>query len=128
MTRTNVQWKRNLRHWGAEDAIIYSSGMAAIVGVLMSRLNQVMRSFSLISGIIVAESLPSIFQIWSRDRQVKTGDFEAMEDAINSKTKMLVSESQPHLAVTTRSSSVLKKHNVETLIDATLATLQSSSN
>ena len=25
---------------GAEDAIIYSSGMAAIVGVLMSRLNQ----------------------------------------------------------------------------------------
>ena len=48
---------------GAEDAIIYSSGMAAIVGVLMSRLNQVMRSFSLISVIIVAESsMPSIFQ------------------------------------------------------------------
>jgi len=113
---------------GAEDAIIYSSGMAAIVGVLMSRLNQ---GDEIIffdqcyhrSREFCAKHL-SRFGVVTR--QVKTGDFEAMEDAINSKTKMLVSESptNPHLTAVDLEKFVGlgKKHNVETLIDATLAT------
>ena len=59
-------------------------------------------------------------------RQVKTGDYEAMEAAITPSTKMLVSESptNPHLSILDleRFAAIGKKHNVETLIDATLAT------
>ena len=59
-------------------------------------------------------------------RQVKTGDYDAMEAAITSNTKMLVSESptNPHLSILDldRFATIGKEHNVETLIDATLAT------
>ncbi|MCP4812645.1 MAG: cystathionine gamma-synthase, partial [Planctomycetaceae bacterium] len=59
-------------------------------------------------------------------RQVKTGDYEAMEAAINPQTRLLVSESptNPHLSVVDldRFSAIGKRHGVETLIDATLAT------
>ena len=86
---------------GAEEAIIYSSGMAAIVGLLMSRLS-------------AGDEIVFFDQCYHRSRefcakhlarfgvvtrQVPTGDFEAMEAAITSNTKMLVSESptNPHL-------------------------------
>jgi len=113
---------------GAEEAIVYSSGMAAIVGVFMSRLNQ---GDEIIffdqcyhrSREFCAKHL-SRFGVVTR--QVKTGDFDAMEQAINSKTKMLVSESptNPHLTAVDLEKFVAlgKKHQVETLIDATLAT------
>jgi cystathionine gamma-synthase len=58
--------------------------------------------------------------------QVKTGDFAAMEKAITPRTKMLVSESptNPHLTSIHLEKIVAlgKAHEVETLIDATLAT------
>lgn len=113
---------------GAEDAIVYSSGMAAIVGVLMSRLNQ---GDEIIffdqcyhrSREFCAKHL-SRFGVVTR--QVKTGDFDAMELAINSNTKMLVSESptNPHLTAVDleQFGNLGKKYQVETLIDATLAT------
>ncbi|MGB7345825.1 MAG: PLP-dependent aspartate aminotransferase family protein [Pirellulaceae bacterium] len=113
---------------GAEEAILYSSGMAAIVGLLMSKLN---------SG----DEIVFFDQCYHRSRefctkhlsrfgvvtrQVKTGDFEAMEGAINKNTKMLVSESptNPHLTAVDleRFAAVGKANEVETLIDATLAT------
>ena len=113
---------------GAEEAIVYSSGMAAIVGVLMSRLNQ-------------GDEIVFFDQCYHRSRefcakhlsrfgvvtrQVKTGDFDAMENAINSNTRMLVSESptNPHLTAVDLEKFVAvgSKHGVETLIDATLAT------
>ncbi len=113
---------------GAEEAILYSSGMAAIVGLLMSKLN---------SG----DEIVFFDQCYHRSRefctkhlsrfgvvtrQVKTGDFDAMEAAINSNTKMLVSESptNPHLTAVDleRFAAVGKANEVETLIDATLAT------
>ena len=113
---------------GAEEAIVYSSGMAAIVGLLMSRLN---------SG----DEIVFFDQCYHRSRefcskhlsrfgvvtrQVPTGDFDAMEAAINDNTKMLVSESptNPHLtAVDLEKFAALGKAcEVETLIDATLAT------
>jgi cystathionine gamma-synthase len=113
---------------GAENAIVYSSGMAAIVGLLMSKLS---------SG----DEIIFFDQCYHRSRefcskhlarfgvvthQVKTGDFAAMEAAINQRTKMLVSESptNPHLTSIDleQFSAVGKAHGVETLIDATLAT------
>ncbi|MGI9471764.1 MAG: trans-sulfuration enzyme family protein [Rubripirellula sp.] len=113
---------------GAEEAIVYSSGMAAIVGLLMSRLN-------------AGDEIVFFDQCYHRSRefcakhlsrfgvvtrQVPTGDFDAMEAAINSNTKMLVSESptNPHLTAVDLEKFVAlgKACEVETLIDATLAT------
>lgn len=112
----------------AEDAIIYSSGMAAIVGLLMTKLS---------SG----DEIVFFDQCYHRSRefcakhlsrfgvvtrQVKTGDYAAMEGAINERTKMIVSESptNPHLSCIDLEQFVAigKAHEVETLIDATLAT------
>lgn len=113
---------------GAESAIVYSSGMAAIVGLLMSKLS-------------AGDEIIFFDQCYHRSRefctkhlsrfgvvthQVKTGDFAAMEAAINARTKMLVSESptNPHLTCIDIEQFVAvgKAHGVETLIDATLAT------
>jgi cystathionine gamma-synthase len=113
---------------GAEDAILYSSGMAAIVGLLMTKLS---------SG----DEIVFFDQCYHRSRefcskhlarygvithQVPTGDFVAMEAAINSNTKMIVSESptNPHLTSVDLEKFVAigKANEVETLIDATLAT------
>ncbi|MEL6109373.1 MAG: aminotransferase class I/II-fold pyridoxal phosphate-dependent enzyme [Planctomycetota bacterium] len=112
----------------AEEAIVYGSGMAAIVGLLMTKLS---------SG----DEIVFFDQCYHRSRefcakhlsrfgvvtrQVKTGDYDAMEAAINDKTKMLVSESptNPHLSVIDleRFAAIGKANEVETLIDATLAT------
>ena len=113
---------------GAESAIVYSSGMAAIVGLLMSKLS-------------AGDEIIFFDQCYHRSRefcakhlarfgvvthQVKTGDFNAMEAAVNERTKMLVSESptNPHLTCIDLEQFVAvgKSHGVETLIDATLAT------
>ncbi len=113
---------------GAEDAILYSSGMAAIVGLLMCRLN-------------AGDEIVFFDQCYHRSRefcakhlsrfgvvtrQVPTGDFAAMEAAITPQTKMLVSESptNPHLTSIDLEKFVAvgKANEVETLIDATLAT------
>jgi len=112
----------------AEHAIIYSSGMAAIVGLLMAKLN-------------AGDEIVFFDQCYHRSRefcakhlsrfgvvthQVPTGDFGAMKSAINQRTKMIVSESptNPHLSVIDLEQFVAlgKAHGVETLIDATLAT------
>lgn len=113
---------------GTEESILYSSGMAAIVGLLMSKLN-------------AGDEIVFFDQCYHRSRefcakhlarfgvvtrQVPTGDFEAMDAAITPKTKMLVSESptNPHLTAIDMEKFVAvgKAHGIETLIDATLAT------
>lgn len=113
---------------GAEEAILYSSGMAAVVGVLLSRLS---------SGdevIFFDECYHRSREFCSKHlsrygivtREIRTGDFAAMEAAITPNTKMLVSESptNPHLTCVdlAKFAAVGKAHGVETLIDATLAT------
>jgi cystathionine gamma-synthase len=113
---------------GAEEALVFASGMAAIVGVLMAKLS-------------AGDEIVFFDQCYHRSRefcfkhlarfgvvthQVKTGDFAAMERAITPRTKMLVSESptNPHLTCIDLEQFVAlgKAHEVETLIDATLAT------
>jgi cystathionine gamma-synthase len=113
---------------GGEMAVVFSSGMAAIVGLLMTKLN---------SGdevVFFDECYHRSREFCSKHmsrfgvvtRQVKACDYDAMEAAINSNTRMLISESptNPHLSVVDleRFAAIGKKHNIETLIDATLAT------
>lgn len=113
---------------GAEDAIVYSSGMAAIVGLLMTKLS---------AGdevVFFDECYHRSREFCTRQlsrfgvvtRQVKACDYDAMSAAVNKNTKLLVSESptNPHLSVVDleKFAAIGKQHGVETLIDATLAT------
>lgn len=113
---------------GGAEALLYSSGMAAIVGVLMAKLkagdeviffNECYHR----SREFCAKHL-SRFGVVTR--QVEACNYQAMEDAINDNTRMLISESptNPHLSCVDleQFAGLGKKHNVETLIDATLAT------
>ncbi|MFO0901771.1 MAG: aminotransferase class I/II-fold pyridoxal phosphate-dependent enzyme [Pirellulales bacterium] len=111
-----------------ETALLYASGMAAIVGLFMTKLS---------SG----DEVIFFDECYHRSRefcakhlarfgvvthQVKACDYDAMEAAVNSRTKMLVSESptNPHLSVVDleRFAAIGQRHGVDTLIDATLAT------
>jgi cystathionine gamma-synthase len=113
---------------GGEMAVLYSSGMAAMVGLLMSKLN---------SG----DEVIFFDECYHRSRefctkhmsrfgvktvQVKACDYDAMETAITPKTRLLVSESptNPHLSIVDldRFAQIGSDRGVETLIDATLAT------
>jgi cystathionine gamma-synthase len=113
---------------GGESAVLFSSGMAAIVGLLMAKLN---------SGdevIFFDECYHRSREFCSKHlsrfgvttRQVKACDYDAMEAAITPKTRLLISESptNPHLSIVDldRFAEIGNHHSVETLIDATLAT------
>ena len=113
---------------GGEAALLYSSGMAAIVGLFMSKLNA--GDEVIFFDECYHRSREFCTKHLSRfgvvTRQVKACDYDAMEAAINENTKLLVSESptNPHLSVVDLEKFVAigKRKNVETLIDATLAT------
>ncbi len=113
---------------GAESGILYSSGMAAFVGLLMAKLNQ-------------GDNVIFFDECYHRSRefckkhlsrfgvqtlQVKTGDYQAMESAITPNTRMLISESptNPHQSCIDLEQfvDIGRRKGVETLIDATLAT------
>ena len=113
---------------GGEEAILFASGMAAIVGLFMSKLNagdEVVffdecyhRSREFCSKHLARFGVVT--------RQVPACDYDAMEAAITPNTRLLVSESptNAHLSIVDleRFAAIGKRHKVETLIDATLAT------
>jgi cystathionine gamma-synthase len=113
---------------GGEAAVLFSSGMAAIVGLLMAKLS-------------AGDEVIFFDECYHRSRefcakhlarfgvktvQVKACDYEAMEAAITPQTKLLISESptNPHLSIVDLDifAEIGNHHGVETLIDATLAT------
>jgi cystathionine gamma-synthase len=113
---------------GSEAALVFSSGMSALVTLLMTRTS-------------VGDEIVFFDECYHRSRQfckehlsrfgvvtrvVKTNDFAALEAAITPKTKLIISESptNPHLSIVdvNRFADLGKKKGVETLIDATLAT------
>src|SRR5687768_1792203 len=113
---------------GGEDAILFSTGMAAIVGLLMAKLNSgdevvFFDECYHRSREFCAKHLSRFGVI---TRQVKACDYAAMEAAITPRTKLLVSESptNPQLSIVDleRFVALGRKHGIETLIDATLAT------
>ena len=113
---------------GGEEALLFSSGMAAIAGLLISKLNQ--GDEIIFFDECYHRSREFCVKHLSRfgvvTKQVKTSDYKAMEAAITPQTKLLVSESptNPHLSVVDldRFVEIGHRHEVETLIDATLAT------
>lgn len=113
---------------GGEEALLFSTGMAAIVGLLMTKLNS--GDEVIFFDECYHRSREFCVKHLSRfgvvTKQVRACDYEAMEAAITSKTRLLISESptNPHLSVVDLEKFVAvgKRHNVETLIDATLGT------
>jgi cystathionine gamma-synthase len=113
---------------GGSSAVLFASGMAAIVGLLMSKLS---------SGdevVFFNECYHRSREFCTKHlarfgvvtREVPACDYAAMEAAITPRTRLLVSESptNPHLSVVDlgRFAALGAKHGVETLIDATLGT------
>jgi len=113
---------------GGQAAVLFSSGMAAVGGLLLAKLR-------------AGDEIVLFDECYHRTRQfcrqelgkfgvvthqVPACDYDAMEAAINDRTRLLVSESptNPHLSVVDleRFAELGRKHRVETLIDATLAT------
>lgn len=113
---------------GGQSALLYSTGMAAIAGLLLAKLK-------------AGDEIVLFDECYHRSRefctkhlakfgvvtrQIPACDYDRMEAAINSNTKLLISESptNPHLSVVDleRFAELGRKHGVETLIDATLAT------
>ena len=113
---------------GAEEGVLYSTGMAAFVGLLMAKVSA--GDEVIFFDECYHRSREFCAKHLSRfgvvTRQVKTGDYQAMEAAINDKTRLLISESptNPHLSVIDleRFADIGKRRGVDTLIDATLAT------
>jgi cystathionine gamma-synthase len=113
---------------GAESGVLFTTGMSAFAGLLLAKLSQ-------------GDELIVFDECYHRSRefchkhlsrfgivthQVRMGDYDAMEALITPQTKLLVSESptNPHLSVVDleRFAAIGRKHGIETLIDATLAT------
>jgi len=113
---------------GGEAAVLYSSGMAALVGLLMSKLS------ACDEVIFFDECYHRSREFCTKHmarfgvvtRQVRACDYEAMEAAITPHTRMLISESptNPHLSCVDleQFADIGRRCGVETLIDATLAT------
>jgi len=113
---------------GGEMAVLFASGMGALVGLLMAHLN-------------AGEEIVFFDECYHRSREfcrkhlarfgvgfreVPTCDYAAMEAAIGPRTKFIVSESptNPHLSVVDieRFADIGRRKGVLTLIDATLCT------
>ncbi len=113
---------------GAEAALLYATGMAAVSGLLLARLSGgdelLMFDELYVRTREFCENELSRFGIVTRI--VPTGDFQKMEAAISPATRLLFCESptNPHLSVIDleRFAALGRKHRVETVVDATLAT------
>ena len=113
---------------GGEEAVLFSSGMAAIVGLLMAKL-------STDDEVIFFDECyhrsrefccKHLSRFGVTTRQVPACDYEAMTATITPSTRLLISESptNPQLSCVDieRFAQIGRDHGVETLIDATLAT------
>ncbi len=112
---------------GAEAAVLYATGMAAVSGLLMAKLSagdEVVMFDELYQRTReLCENELSRFGIATRF--VRTGDFEQLEDAISPTTRLLFCESptNPQLSVIDleRFAALGRKHGIETAVDATMA-------
>lgn len=113
---------------GAEDALLFSSGMSAITTTLLTLLR---------SGdhmVITDDAYKKTLEFCSQYIQrfgisctiVPFGDFDALDRAVGPNTRLIVSESptNPYLNIfdLERLRAVAQKHGVLTLIDSTFAT------
>ena len=112
---------------GAEAAVLYATGMAAVSGLFLAKLS-------------AGDELVIFDELYQRTRElcqnelsrfgivtriVPTGDFEQLEAALSPATRLLFCESptNPHLSVIDleRFAALGRKHGIETAVDATMA-------
>ncbi len=111
-----------------EASVLFSSGMAAVTGLLLANLRSGDEVVFFDECYHRTRQLcqQHLGQLGVVSHQVPTGDFQAMEQAINEKTRLLISESptNPHLSCidVEEFAAIGKRHGVKTVIDATLAT------
>ena len=113
---------------GAEDALLFSSGMAAITTVLLALLSKdshvVMTDDCYRQTRVFCQAFLKRYGI--QCSLVPMGDYEALEQAIRPETRLIVSESptNPYLRVLDleRLNDIARRHKVKTLVDATFAT------
>lgn len=113
---------------GAEDCVVFGSGMSAIVTTILAFV----RSRDHI--IVTDDAYKKTLEFCSRYLQrfgvectiVPFGDYEAMEKAIRKNTRFIFSESptNPYLNIfdLERLREIARRHNVLTMIDATFST------
>ncbi|NIL95663.1 MAG: cystathionine gamma-synthase [Planctomycetales bacterium] len=113
---------------GGESAVLFASGMAAIVGLLMAKLNagDEVVFFDECYHRSREFCVKHLARFGVVTRQVPACDYDAMQAAITPQTRLLISESptNPHLSIVDlkRFVQIGRDQGVETLIDATLAT------
>jgi cystathionine gamma-synthase len=112
----------------AEDALLFSSGMAAVTLVLLSFMSS--GSHLVITNDAYRRTRQFCTQFLKRYHVAATvvpaGDYDALEAALQPNTRLLISESptNPYLRVLDleRVADIGRRHGVKTLIDATFAT------
>lgn len=113
---------------GAEDALLFSSGMAALTTVLLTMLPS--DTHIVITDDCYRRTREFALRFLKRwgigCSVVSMGDYQAMEAAIQPNTRLIVSESptNPYLRVLDleRVSAIARRHKVKTIVDATFAT------
>ncbi len=113
---------------GAEDCLLFSSGMAAVTTTMFAVLSH--NSHVVVTDDSYRRTRQFLTQVLHRYgievSVVPAGDYQAVEEAIRPTTRLLVSESptNPYNRIVDleRFAEIGRRHRVKTLIDATFAT------
>ncbi len=112
---------------GAEDALLFSSGMAVICSVLLAMLRSGQHMIIMEDCYrMTAKFCRTMEKFGVETTMVKPGDIDALKAAVRPTTRLIFSESptNPHLHVLDLNGlvSFAKQHRLKVLIDSTLAT------
>ena len=111
---------------GAEAALLYSSGMAAITSTILTLVNAGSHIIITMTHTAHAPVLSQLPQKFNIESTCADGRLNALESAIRPETKLIISESptNPYLRVLDlkQLADIAKAHNIKTLVDATFAT------
>ena len=113
---------------GAEDCLLFSSGMAAITTTLFAMLSR--GSHVIVTDDSYRRTRQFLTQVLNRYgievSIAPAGDYMAMEDAIRPMTRVLISESPTnpynYILDLERFAEIGHRHRVKTIVDATFAT------
>jgi cystathionine gamma-synthase len=115
-----------LDHGG--DALLYTTGMAAVTNVLLSMLSAGSHIVFTDDCYRRTRTFCNTFlrRLGVETTEVPMGDYEALEAAVRPDTRLIISESptNPYLRVVDleRLVAIARRHRVKTVIDATFAT------
>ena len=113
---------------GAEDGLLFSTGMAAVTTTLFAMLSR--GAHVVVTGDAYRRTREFLHQILRRYgvevSTVPAGDYERMEEAVRTTTRLIFSESptNPYNRILDleRVADIGRRHRVKTIIDSTFAT------